>query len=304
MSLSDNPAAPSSRPAGYDAGTLGKPSSTPTPPLPDGGVLGRTGPIADGGVLGRSGPPSDSFHSSPTSSRRSPGASFMERGGPISPRRDSSEALEGFPLAVLRELTKYLSEPNARALLLASASAAGVGVSALKPSLLSVVVSQVVKTFDVFGLGPDAKSKCLFNLRSLSHTTLVQNEVVVPIVQEGDIVTARESGKQMCVSLNFSEVSYVKVATAISELARNIVKYAGEGSITVRVIPGQRRGVEVVATDRGPGIPDIDAVLSPRYRSRSGMGIGLRGTRKVMDHFEIRSQPGRGTTVTIRKYQD
>ncbi|APR76451.1 Anti-sigma B factor RsbT [Minicystis rosea] len=224
--------------------------------------------------------------------------------GPTSPRRDAAEALDGFPLAALRELTKYLSEPNARALLYASGTAAGVSVTALKPSHLSIVVSQIVKTFDVFGIGADAKAKCLFNLRSLSNTTFPASEVVVPITSEGDIVTARESGKQMCVTLNFTEVSYVKVATAISELARNIVKYAGEGSITVRVIPGQRRGIEVVATDRGPGIPDIDAVLSPRYRSRSGMGIGLRGTKKVMDHFEIRSQTGRGTTVTIRKYQD
>lgn len=213
--------------------------------------------------------------------------------------------MDGFPLAVFKELTRFLSEPNARALLLASANAAGVTVAGLLPTHIPIITTQVVKTFDMFGLGSEAKAKCLLNVRALARSVITRAEVVVPIRHEDDIVVAREAGKQTAISLGFSEVAYVKVATAISELSRNIVKYAGgEGSIIVRALRGQRTGVEVIATDRGPGIPDVAAVLSPKYRSRSGMGIGLRGTRRLMDHFEIESHVGRGTTITIRKYID
>lgn len=228
--------------------------------------------------------------------------------GPASSRREplsgSQSAFDGFSLAVMKELTLYLSEPNARALLLASAASAGVAVEGLGPAHLALIVSQITKTFDVFGVGSEPKAKCLVNLHALARSPLPQTEIVVPIVREGDIVTARESGKQMCAALGFSEVAYVKVATAISELARNIVKYAREGAITSRVLSAPRRGIEVVAADSGPGISDPELVMSPRYRSRSGMGVGLRGTRRLMDDFELKSEVGRGTTVTIRKYLD
>ena len=89
--------------------------------------------------------------------------------------------------------------------------------------------------------------------------------------------------------------------TAISELSRNIFKYAGKGEIRVCRAAAERVTVQVVASDRGPGIPDIDHVMRADYRSKSGMGRGLRGTRALMDFFEIHSRPGEGTTVTVRK---
>jgi serine/threonine-protein kinase RsbT len=211
--------------------------------------------------------------------------------------------LEGFALQVLRELARHLSEPNARALLLAAASASGVAVSRLGPPQIPALITQITKTFDVFGLSAESKARCLANLRSLGRPGL-ENEVVVPIAKEDDIVASRDAGKVMCQAIGFTDVACVKVATVISELARNIVKYAGEGTITARVLHEPRRGIEIVAADRGPGIPDVEHVMSPRYRSRSGMGMGLRGTRRVMDHFEVKSQPGRGTTVVVRKFQD
>ena len=234
------------------------------------------------------------------------GASPPSEKNPSSSRREpgSAPSLDGFPLAVLRELGNHLSEPNARALLFTCAAGAGVPAAQLMPAHLPLVFAQIAKTFDVFGLGGDAKAKCLKNLLSLGQSPFQQTEMVIPIHREGDIVTARDAGKQMCISLGFSEVAYVKVATAISELARNIVKYASAGTITARVLGGARRGIEVIAADPGPGIADVDLVMSPKYRSRSGMGIGLRGTRRLMDDFELKSHVGRGTTVTIRKYRD
>jgi serine/threonine-protein kinase RsbT len=247
--------------------------------------------------------PEKAPHSSPISSQRSAAptpAASRRTGGADAP---GLIGLDGFALQVLRELSRHISEPNARALLLAAASASGVAVSRLGPSQMPALITQITKTFEVFGLAPDAKKQCLANLQALSPSGL-ESEVVIPIVKEDDIVASREAGKQMCQRIGFTDVACVKVATVISELARNIWKYAGEGSITARVFPGPRRGIEIVASDHGPGIPDIEAVLSPRYRSRSGMGMGLRGTRRVMDHLEIKSNPGRGTTVITRKFQD
>jgi serine/threonine-protein kinase RsbT len=98
------------------------------------------------------------------------------------------------------------------------------------------------------------------------------------------------------------EVAHTKLATALSELSRNILQYAGKGRVTIRTLSSPRPGVEVVASDDGPGIADVEHVLGPRYRSRTGMGVGLRGAQRLMDFFEVQSSRGHGTTVTIRKF--
>lgn len=249
-------------------------------------------------------PPDKGPLSPPTSSRRAalPTPESGRPGSHREPAVDAGQALDGFAFAVLRELTRHVSEPNAKALLAVSASSAGVAVSALTPSHLPLITAQIVRTFGVFGIGTESISQCLVNLRALTGASLGRAEMVVPVLSEADIVTARDAGKQMCLELGFTEVAYIKVATAISELARNIVKFAGQGSITLRVLRSPKRGIEIVATDQGPGIADVEAVLSPKYRSRTGMGVGLRGTRRLMDHFEVKSQVGRGTIVTLRKH--
>lgn len=129
-------------------------------------------------------------------------------------------------------------------------------------------------------------------------------ELELPIVTEDDIVRARTRGREMCRTLGFAEINQVKIATAISELARNIFHYAKTGEIILRIVSTPKRGIEVVARDRGPGIPDIKLVLSGSYKSRTGMGKGLLGARRLVDHFEVVSAPGQGTTVTLRKYAD
>jgi serine/threonine-protein kinase RsbT len=130
----------------------------------------------------------------------------------------------------------------------------------------------------------------------------VSGDREIPILVEDDIVRARSAGRDLCRDLGFSEINQVKVATAISELARNIFQYAKTGLVVLRTLSGARAGIEIVASDQGPGITDVPLVLGGNYRSRTGMGKGLLGARRLMDHFEIDSGPGRGTKVTLRKY--
>ncbi|MDF2697347.1 MAG: Anti-sigma factor RsbT [Labilithrix sp.] len=124
----------------------------------------------------------------------------------------------------------------------------------------------------------------------------------IAIKIEGDIVRARGAGRDMCRDLGLSEINQVKVATAISELARNIFHYAKTGNIALKRLSGPRPGIEIVATDQGPGIPDLKLVLSGAYKSRTGMGKGLLGARRLVDFFEVDSAPDRGTRVVLRKF--
>ena len=124
----------------------------------------------------------------------------------------------------------------------------------------------------------------------------------IAIKIEGDIVRARGAGRDMCRDLGLSEINQVKVATAISELARNIFHYAKTGNIALRRLGPPRAGIEIIATDKGSGIPDLKLVLSGAYKSKTGMGKGLLGARRLVDFFEVDTGPDRGTRVVLRKY--
>ena len=124
----------------------------------------------------------------------------------------------------------------------------------------------------------------------------------IAIKIEGDIVRARGAGREMCRELGFSEINQVKVATAISELARNIFHYAQTGNIALKKVPGPRVGIEITATDHGPGIQDVKHVLSGNYKSKTGMGKGLLGARRLVDFFDIETGPEKGTRVVLRKF--
>lgn len=130
------------------------------------------------------------------------------------------------------------------------------------------------------------------------------NELAVGINSEADIVTARQKGRELAVSLGFGGVDLTLIATAISEVARNIVKYAGKGEITLK---DERKGravaVIVVASDKGPGIADLEKAMQDGYTTSNGLGLGLPGARRLMDEFEIHSEPGQGTTVTLKKWK-
>lgn len=129
-------------------------------------------------------------------------------------------------------------------------------------------------------------------------------EIRVAINSDQDIVSARQKGRLMATELGFSTGDATLIATAISELARNIISYAGKGQIAVKVVNGlNRQGISVIATDDGPGIPDIRQALRDGFSTSGSLGLGLPGVRRLMDEFEISSQPGRGTSVAVKKWR-
>jgi len=124
------------------------------------------------------------------------------------------------------------------------------------------------------------------------------------IQSDTDIVTARQRGRTLAEQVGFPSVEQTLIATAISELARNIAIYAQIGEIVLRLerVRGQR-GLTVIARDEGPGIRDIAEALQDGYSTSHSLGLGLPGTRRLMDEFEIVSEMGKGTTVTTRKWR-
>ena len=129
-------------------------------------------------------------------------------------------------------------------------------------------------------------------------------EIQLAINSDQDIVSARQKGRVMANELGFSSGDATLIATAISELARNIVAYARKGQIALKMVNGlNRRGISVVATDDGPGIADIRQALRDGFSTSGSLGLGLPGVRRLMDEFEITSEPGRGTMVAVKKWR-
>lgn len=128
-------------------------------------------------------------------------------------------------------------------------------------------------------------------------------ELQLPIGVDGDIVTARQEGRRLAATLSFSPSDLTVIAAAISEVARNILTYAGSGQVDIGLVErGGRRGVTIVARDQGPGIADVQLALQDGYSTSGGLGLGLPGARRLMDDFEIASEIGLGTVVTMRKW--
>lgn len=129
-------------------------------------------------------------------------------------------------------------------------------------------------------------------------------ELRVAIKSDQDIVLARQKGRALAIELGFSSGEATLIATTISELARNIISYAGEGQILLKAVQGTKRiGLSVTAADEGPGILDIQQAMRDGFSTSGSLGIGLPGVRRLMDEFEITSQPNRGTTVTVKKWR-
>jgi serine/threonine-protein kinase RsbT len=129
-------------------------------------------------------------------------------------------------------------------------------------------------------------------------------EIRVAINSDQDIVVARQKGRALATELGFASGDATLIATAISELARNIVSYARRGQITLQIVNGEdRQGLSIVASDDGPGIPDVRQALRDGFSTSGSLGLGLPGVRRLMDEFQITSVPGRGTTVAVKKWR-
>ena len=127
---------------------------------------------------------------------------------------------------------------------------------------------------------------------------------VLPVRLDEDVVRLRQQVREQLVALGFSLIDQTKMVTAASELARNTLRYGCGGEAHLeRVGNGMRKGVRLVLTDDGPGIPDIGRALTDGYTTGGGMGLGLSGAKRLADEFDIISAPGAGTTVSITKWK-
>ena len=132
---------------------------------------------------------------------------------------------------------------------------------------------------------------------------MANEETRVAIDHEADIVAARRQARELATRVGFFGSDLTLIATAISEVARNIVVYAYRGEIVLSAArQGTRRGVLVVARDEGPGIPDIPRAMRDGFSTGKSLGLGLPGAKRLMDEFEIASEVGKGTTITMRKW--
>ena len=128
----------------------------------------------------------------------------------------------------------------------------------------------------------------------------------IAIESDADVVTARQRARELAAGLDLTSTDQTLLATAISEVARNITAYAKRGEVLLSIVredgPPSREGIRVVARDQGPGIEDVERALQDGYTSGGGLGLGLPGARRLVDEFDIESAPSEGTTVTLVKW--
>jgi serine/threonine-protein kinase RsbT len=127
---------------------------------------------------------------------------------------------------------------------------------------------------------------------------------VLPLKNSSDIVLARQKVRQWAIELRFSLVDQTKLVTAASELARNTLDYGKGGEMTIETLQaGAKQGLRLTFEDHGPGIPDIEQALKDGYTSGSGMGLGLGGSKRLVNDFNIQSEVGKGTRITVARWK-
>ncbi len=132
---------------------------------------------------------------------------------------------------------------------------------------------------------------------------VVLSDITISIEREHDIVAARQKGRELAARMGFSGTDQTLLATAISEVARNIVSYAGRGTVVLSSVEEQgRRGLMIIAEDHGPGIADVGLAMRDGYSTGGSLGAGLPGAKRLVDDFELSSTVGTGTTVTLKKW--
>jgi len=131
----------------------------------------------------------------------------------------------------------------------------------------------------------------------------METTACIAISTNSDIILARELGRKMGKELGFSETDLTIIATVISEVARNIIVFAKNGNITlIKVRHANKAGLEIIAEDKGPGIPDVFLAMQDGYSTGKGLGLGLPGVRRLTDEFEIFSENGKGTKISVKKW--
>ncbi|MBC8204958.1 anti-sigma regulatory factor [bacterium] len=125
----------------------------------------------------------------------------------------------------------------------------------------------------------------------------------IEILEEKDVVVCRQACRNWAKRMNFNLIDQTRITTAVSELARNIQEYAGQGEVQIQIVEkDMRRGLRIIFIDHGPGIKNIKLAMSEGWTSHRGMGMGLPGAKRLMDEFALESEAGKGTTVTTCKW--
>ncbi|MEP7245830.1 MAG: anti-sigma regulatory factor [Gammaproteobacteria bacterium] len=132
----------------------------------------------------------------------------------------------------------------------------------------------------------------------------VVDSSVQPVRSSQDVVRVRQTTREKAIALGFTLVEQTKMVTAASELARNTLEHGGGGEVTIEVLnDGARKGVRLIFSDKGPGIPNMDLALKDGYSTGGGLGLGLSGARRLSNEFTIESKPGEGTRVAITRWR-
>ena len=203
--------------------------------------------------------------------------------------------------SVLGVLTRYVSAPTAQSILGVARQRAGIGGSQLTRAQLQEMLDPIERSLTFFLSDPSQAKACRRALEAFTGAQAARpgapQPVVVRILVEDDIARARSEARVLAVMLGFTLVGQTRLMTAVSELSRNIVQYAGEGVVELNpsTMPP---GLEIVARDHGPGIAKLQHILSGNYRSKLGMGLGLLGVKRLSERFDVQTEVGRGTKVT------
>jgi serine/threonine-protein kinase RsbT len=200
---------------------------------------------------------------------------------------------------VLGVLSRYVTRTTAQSILSVARGRARITTSQLTSVQLRELLEPIERGMRLFVSEPTRVSECQRSLSTLANggnASAAPTALVVLVKVEDDIARARNEARHLAGAMGFTTSGQTRLATMVSELARNIVQYAKEGQIDLK--PGTMpRGIEIVAQDRGPGILNLDVILSGQYRSKLGMGLGLLGVKRLADPFSIDTGSGRGTTV-------
>lgn len=133
---------------------------------------------------------------------------------------------------------------------------------------------------------------------------IVQRTEVLPIKDSSDVVFVRQRVRVWAIELKLSLVDQTKVVTAASELGRNTLEHGGGGELEIaELVNGVRKGIRLTFSDKGPGIEDVKLALTDGFTTKQGMGLGLGGSKRLMNEFEIKTAPGEGTTVTVIRWK-
>ena len=225
--------------------------------------------------------------------------SYRYEGARDTTRTSSILGQDNLKEKIQRCLRKRMSQINADLALRRACSQCNVNPENISKLNFDDLLSALTSDLKLL-LKDDALRETLRGLRELQGgNSVFSSRRRFDIIDDADILKSRVAAKEFAHAIGLSLSGSTKVATVVSELARNIIQYATSGTIELQRITRNRRlGVQIIAKDDGPGIPHLDRVLSGRWRSKTGLGMGLTGSKKLMTTFEVETVVGKGTTVT------